>query len=192
MINKGDNIILKLLIKLTYKVTFLLVLLSLASPSNVYAQPLQDKQYNTITILSSKNNCSTTNDPKAPCRSEVFESVSIAQAKVAIQGVTKSVTCGVNIYNGVNTKVATLSETVRFTTGTSTMLYTVNSASRSTWVVNSLYSWGNLNGPSPSGGNVNYGSGPSTSGTLYYFSSPWNTWGTTLVVTSQSGSWYCR
>lgn len=178
---------LKLLRKSLYRIIVLLILFStLITPPNAYAEQLQTKQGVTLTILGGKNDCSTATDLQAPCRSEVFKIESLTKS------ITKSVTCGVNVYNALSTKVATISETVRFTTTDSTILYTVNSASRSTWVTNSTYAWRNLSGPTPSSGQVNIGGpgGPSTVGNLYYLGGNWGSWRTTLMVSSQT-SWYC-
>lgn len=165
--------------------TISIVIFTLVSimPSNVYATQMAEK---TI-ILNSKDDCEKTKDPNAPCRGEVF------QTETLTRSTTKSVTCGVNVYTATGTKVATISETISFTTGTSTLYYTINSATRSTWVKNSSYSWRNLNGPTPGGGRqASYIiDSPSTYGDLHFLGSYWNTWRTTLVVSSAS-SWYCR
>lgn len=154
------------------------------TPANAFAE---NSQFEILTILNSKDDCDKTNNPNAPCKSEVF------QIDSQTKSTTKSVTCGVNVFTATGTKVATISETVTFTVGASTMYYKVNSASRSVWVKNSSYQWKNVNGPSPSSGSdVMLGvSGPSTYGDLHFLGGYWNTWRTTLVVNSAS-SWYCR
>lgn len=81
----------KLLIKSTYRIAFLLIILSAVTPSNVYAEQLQNKQDITLTILSGQDNCSKTKDAKAPCRSEVFTIEPLTKST------TTSVTCGINI-----------------------------------------------------------------------------------------------
>lgn len=167
---------------ISISIVILIFMSVFSTPTNVYAeQVLLEK----TTILNSKDDCGKTKDPNAPCRGEVF------QTDIPTRSTTRSVTCGVNVYTATGTKVATISETVTFTTGASTMVYTVNSASRSTWVKNSSYQWRNVSGPTPSSGNVNYSTGPSTFGKLYFIGSYWNTWRTTLIVNSPS-SWYCQ
>lgn len=162
----------------------LLILVSVFMNSiNAQAKTAPIQSTNQYKILRVKDDCSKTKDPDAPCRGEVF---TIEPTSLAL-----SVTCGVNVFTLSGTKVATLSETVSFTTGASSTTYTVNSASRSTWVKNSSYQWKGLNGPTPNTGTVYFGSGPSTYGDLYYLGGYWNTWRTTLIVSSPS-SWYCQ
>lgn len=163
-------------------IVILIFTIVFTNPSKIYASSILSE---TKTILNNKDDCGKTKGPNAPCRGEVF------QTETLTRSTTRSVTCGVNIYTATGTKVATISETVSFTISASQMVYTVNSASRSTWVKNSSYQWRNLSGPTPNSGNVNYSTGPSTVGDLYFLGAYWNTWRTRLIVTSSS-SWYCQ
>jgi len=86
--------------------------------------------------------------PQAPCTAEVFSSQSLTRS------LAKSYTCGIQYKNAYGTVVATISETVAVTWTTNG--FTINSASRNTWVKYSTLSWKNLSGPSPSSGSYGY------------------------------------
>lgn len=101
-------------------------------------------------------------DPNAPCYGVIFKQTSQAMTSLSSQ----QLTCGINVYNGLNTLVAKIWTTVNVTWNyPDSYSFYVSNKSRGTWVVNGTYGWKNLSGPSGSTGDLGYHWAP------YYYTS---------------------
>lgn len=181
--------------------TFILtVLLSvqLVLPAHAQGEVKESSPAQTQMLISPaliKSNCDpkTVIDPNAPCTAVPF-SKSTTNINITTVPATRTqvLVCGVNLLNAFNTVVMTLSENVSVTWDA--YGYTINWATRSTWVLNSAYQWQNLNGPNPASGHGNVQpTWVDTTGSAYYLGGFWsNHLAQTYVVGNQSnGSWSC-
>lgn len=143
-----------------------------------------------IAVVSSSKECNPdkVKDPKAPCSDEMFSEVSLTK------NTQLTYVCGVNVKNAFGTIVAKLWENVTVTWQTSG--YSINGATRSTWVTNSTYGWTNLSGPVPSSGY--YGGSYNmvlviTRGTVTYFGGPWKSYQVRLTLwgNESNPNWSC-
>ncbi len=133
-------------------------------------------------MLSRNKGCdpNTVRDPNAPCYAVAFSNSNVIG--YGTYSVQDTYTCGVEVRNAF-TVVARLWENVSVTWITNG--YTINGASRHTWVANSLYGWTNLSGPSPSSGTYT-GSynmrSVITRGSVTYFGGIWDTFEVRLTL----------
>lgn len=141
-------------------------------------------------LTQSNCNPKTVVDPNAPCTAVPFSSSTMITNAPASR--TQVLVCGVNLQNAFHTVVMKLSENVSVTWDA--YGYTINWATRSTWVLNSAYQWQHLNGPVPASGQGNVNpTWVDTSGDAYYLGGFWSTHlAQTYVVGNQSnGTWNC-
>lgn len=158
--------------------------------SQVLSEVAQGSSVNSrIAVVSGSNKCDPgkVKDPNAPCSDEMFNEVSLTKSTQL------TYTCGVNVKNAFGTIVAKLWENVTVTWQTSG--YTINNATRSTWVKNSTYGWTNLSGPAPNSEYYGYFflTHVITTGTVTYFGGPWNSYEVRLSLMGSESDphWSC-
>ncbi len=136
-----------------------------------------------LLVVSRNKNCNPdkVRDPNAPCYAAVFSDS--VMADYGVYSVQSTYTCGVEVKNALNVVVARLWENVSVTWLTNG--YTINGATKNTWVANSLYGWTNLSGPAPSSGTYT-GSynmrSVITRGSVTYFGGIWHTFEVRLTL----------
>ena len=164
----------------------ILILLVMVFPQLSGLQ-IQIASINTDQLATDVKKCSS--DKNAPCVVKVFSNIPTNSifSGVTPFNTTKSYTCGVSIYNGVQNLVSKLSETVSVTWDANG--FKINSASRSPWVLNSLYGWKNLSGPTPNSGYYNAlltnGTPVTTTGDNTYLGARWFTY----IITMGLNGW---
>lgn len=159
--------------------------------NQVISEDAQGSSVNShIAGVSSSKECNAdkVKDPKAPCSDEMFSEVSLTKSTQL------TYVCGVSVKNAFGTIVAKLWENVPVTWKTDG--FTINGATRSTWVTNSAYWWTNLSGPDPYRGDFGQFTlvHVITWGTITYLNSPWNTYEVRLTLwgNESNPNWSCR